>query len=85
MVAYANTSAPCKTGFERAYHIHKDAKRACWDVIDEDGRVHGHAHDLRQATDLAIQQAHIDHVAGHDVTVCVEQDDGAYIVAWSSR
>ena len=76
---------PCRPGFGRAYHIDWNAGLDRWDVIDDEGRAHGHGHDLSHATDLAIQQAHNDHSAGHDVIVCVQQDDGTYTMAWASR
>jgi len=85
MSARTKTAQPCKPGYERAYHIGHNAKLDRWDVIDDDGGAHGHAHDLRHATDLAIQLAHGDHSAGHDVIICVEQEDGTYAMAWSSR
>jgi hypothetical protein len=85
MNAQTQKPEPCKPGYERTYHIDRNAKLDRWDVIDDDGRVYGHAHDVRHATDLAVQQAHNDHAGGHDVIVCVEQEDGTYTMAWSSR
>jgi hypothetical protein len=85
MNAQTQKPEPCKLRYGRAFHIDRNAKLDRWDVIDDDGRIHGHAHDLGHAIDLAVQQAHNDHAAGHDVMVCVEQEDGTYTMAWSSR
>jgi hypothetical protein len=76
---------PCRTGFARSYHVDWNGAQDRWDVVDDDGRVHGHCHNLEEATDLAIREAHHDHAAGKDVIVCVEQEDGGYTMAWSSR
>lgn len=85
MSARAKTAEPCRPGFARAYHVDWDATRDRWDVIDDDGRVLGHGQGLRHAKELAIREAHNDHAAGREVVVCVQQDDGTYTMAWSSR
>jgi hypothetical protein len=85
MSSRTKTAEPCRPGFAHAYHIDWDAARDRWDIINDDGRVLGHAHDLDQARDLAIREAQYDHAAGRDVIVCVQQDDGTYAMAWSSR
>lgn len=75
----------CRPGYEHAYHVDWNKPHDRWDVVDDDGRVHGHCHNLREATDLAIREAHHDHAAGTDVIVCVQQEDGTYTMAWASR
>lgn len=74
------SQAPCGG---RAYHVNPAQGR--WDVVDEDGRIVGHRDSQGAAIDLAIQEAQHHHGAGEDVAVCVEQPDGAYRLAWSSR
>lgn len=65
---------------DHAFHVdHHDDH---WDIVDQDGRVIGHRHDQHQAIDLAIAEAQ--HIEG-DVVVCVQQADGHYTLAWSSR
>ncbi len=77
--------APCTAGHDRAFHVDWNEARDRWDVVDDDGRVYGHCHNLQEATELAIREAHNDHSAGSDVIVCVQQSDGTYTMAWSSR
>ena len=79
------TQTDCRPGYERSYHIDWNEGLDRWDVSDDEGRVHGHCHNLDDATELALREAHRDHGEGKDVIVCVERDDGSYGLVWSSR
>lgn len=46
MNARSKKAEPCKPSHDRAYHIDWNATLDRWDVIDDDGRVHGHSRDL---------------------------------------
>ena len=80
-----STSRKSQTRCERAYHVDWNETADVWDVLDEEGRILGHSGDETEATDIAVRQAHQDHGAGDDVTVCVQEKDGGYRVAWSSH
>jgi hypothetical protein len=78
--------AVAKTGCsDRAYHVDHDLAQDRWDVIDDEGRVVGHSHTSEEAVEFAIREAQHAHGRGEDVVVCVEQNDGTYKLAWSSR
>jgi hypothetical protein len=85
MNARSKKAEPCKPSYDRAYHIDWNTTLDRWDVIDDDGWVHGHSRDLHHGTNLAIQKAHNDHGAGRDVIVCVQQEDGTCTMTWPSR
>jgi hypothetical protein len=68
---------------ERTYHVEWDG--ADWMVFSDDGALFfAHMPDREAATDLAIRAAVHDHGAGAEVTVCVGQEDGGSVLAWSS-
>lgn len=75
---------PAKTECDRAYHVDWNETFQHWDVTDEDGRVHTHCNSVEAATASAIREAHRVHGAGADVSVCVQQQDGTYRLAWFS-
>ena len=69
-----------------AHHaFHVDRHDDHWDVIDHEGRVLGHRPGQAEAIQFAIHEAQHLHGQGDDVVVCVEQPDGHYRMAWSSR
>lgn len=74
-----------KTCADHAYHVDHNPAQDRWDVADQEGRIIGHCHDQGQAINLAIQEAQQAHSRGNDAVVCVEQADGHYALAWSSR
>lgn len=69
-----------KAGSGHAFHVDRHGDH--WDVFDQEGRVIGHRHDQGQAIELAIAEAQ--HAEGN-VVVCVQQPNGHYTLAWSSR
>ncbi len=86
MTARAQTpNTDCKPDYERSYHIDWNEELDRWDITDDHGRVYGHCHNLDEATDLALREAHRDHGDGKDVIVCVEREDGSYGLVWASR
>jgi hypothetical protein len=74
-----------RTCSDHAFHVDHNETRDRWDVADQEGKVIGHCHDQGEAIDLAIRAAQQSHGRGDDAMVCVEQPDGHYAVAWSSR
>jgi hypothetical protein len=68
---------------DHAIHVDHNPGQDRWDVVDAEGRVVGHCHDLGEATDLAIREAHHIYARGDNVVVCVEQPDGGYRLAWA--
>jgi hypothetical protein len=77
----ASSAKPCT---DHAYHVDRNKASNRWDVVDHDGKVIGNRHDRGEAIELAIRQAQSSHDE-NDVVVCVEQPDGHYTLAWSSR
>ena len=69
---------------EHAFHVDHNESFGYWDVVDEEGRIIGHAGDQGDAIALAIREAEYTHSGGGDVVVCVQQPDGHYTLAWSS-
>jgi hypothetical protein len=80
MAALAKTDSS-----DHAYHVDHNSAQDRWDVVDHDGRIVGHCHTSAEAIEFAIREAQHAHGRGDDVVVCVEQDDGTYKLAWSSR
>lgn len=76
---------PKKKASEFAYHVDHNKRLDRWDVVDAEGRVIGHRHELGEATHLAIREAQHAHGGGDNIVVCIEQNDGTYKLAWSSR
>jgi hypothetical protein len=74
-----------KTCSDHAFHVDYNETQDRWDVVDQEGKVIGHCHAKSEAIDLAIREAQHMHSRGDDVVVCVEQDNGHYSLAWSSR
>lgn len=70
---------------EFAYHVDHDKKLKRWDIVDDVGRIIGHRHEIGEAIQFAIRDAQHAHGQGDSVVVCVEQKDGTYKMAWSSR
>lgn len=79
-----DTKVHATTCSENAIHVDHNKLLDRWDVVDEQGRVVGHCHDQSEAINLAIREAQHSHGRGEDVTVCVEQEEGHYSMAWSS-
>lgn len=73
---------PCS---DAAIHVDRNEALDRWDVVDHDGRVVGHCHHQGDAVSLAIREAQNGFGHGDDVVVCVEQSDGHYALAWSSK
>jgi hypothetical protein len=70
---------------DHAYHVDHNEAQDRWDVVDEEGGIIGHCHDQSEAIAFAIREAQEAHGRGDDIVVCVEQSDGHYELAWSSR
>jgi len=70
---------------DHAIHVDHNEALNRFDVVDHEGGVVGHCHNQQDAIDLAIERARHLHGTGDEVVVCVEQDDGHYTLAWSSR
>jgi hypothetical protein len=70
-------------GSDLAFHV--DHNGDSWDVFDQNGRVVGHRDSQAAAIELAIREAQHVHGEGGAAVVCVQQPDGHYALAWSSR
>lgn len=77
-----NTAKACS---DHAFHVDRNDSLDRWDIVDGDGRLVGHRHGRGEAVEFAIHEAQHAHGEGSEVVVCVEQEDGHYTLAWSSR
>jgi len=77
--------AAAKGCSDHAIHVIQNEAWNRFDVVDHEGAVVGHCHNRQDAIDLAIKRARHLHGTGDEVVVCVEQNDGHYTLAWSSR
>jgi hypothetical protein len=66
----------------REYHVTFDGRH--WNVGTGDGEAGPSSFDREMALTLAIRAARHDHADGMDVTVCVEEQDGTFKLAWAS-
>lgn len=66
----------------REYHVSFDGRH--WNVGTDEGEVGPSTFDRDMAVTLAIRAAQHDHAEGMDVSVCVEERDGAFKLAWVS-
>ncbi|HXR95207.1 MAG TPA: hypothetical protein VN718_04970 [Rhizomicrobium sp.] len=66
----------------REYHVTFDGRH--WNVGTGDGDAGPSSFDRDMALTLAIRTAEHDHADGMDVTVCVEDQDGTFRLAWAS-
>ncbi|MGH7968751.1 MAG: hypothetical protein ACREIC_08500 [Limisphaerales bacterium] len=66
----------------REYHVFFDGRH--WNVGSDDGEAGPSSFDRDLAVTLAIRAARHDHADGMDVTVCVEEQDGTFRLAWAS-
>ena len=66
----------------RDYHVIFDGRH--WMVGTDDGQAGPSSLDRDMAVTLAIRAAQHDHADGFDVTVSVEEQDGAFKLAWAS-
>jgi hypothetical protein len=66
----------------REYHVTFDGRH--WNVGSDDGEAGPSSFDRDMAIILAIRAAQHDHADGTDVTVCVEEQDGTFQLAWAS-
>jgi hypothetical protein len=66
----------------REYHVTFDGRH--WNVGSDDGEAGPSSFDRDMAIILAIRAAQHDHADGTDVSVCVEEQDGTFKLAWAS-
>ena len=66
----------------REYHVIFDGRH--WNVGTDDGEAGPSSFDRDMALTLAIRAARHDHADGMDVTVCIEEQDGTFRLAWAS-
>jgi hypothetical protein len=66
----------------REYHVTFDGRH--WNVGSDDGEAGPSSFDRDMAIILAIRAAQHDHADGTDVSVCVEERDGTFKLAWAS-
>ena len=67
---------------QREYHVTFDGRH--WNVGTCDGEAGPSSFDRDMAIMLAIRAAQHDHGHGLDVAVSVEEQDGGFILAWTS-
>jgi hypothetical protein len=67
---------------DREYCVTFDGRH--WNVGTDDGESGPSSFDRDMALTLAIRAATLDHADGMDVTVCVEEQDGTFKLAWAS-
>ena len=65
----------------REYHVTFDGRH--WNVGTDDGDAGPSSFDRHMALTLAIRAAQHDYADGMDVTVCVEEQDGTFRLAWA--
>jgi hypothetical protein len=75
-------SAPARDAHAREYHVCFDGRH--WNVTTAEGEMGPSSLDRDMAVTLAVRAARHDHADGADVTVCVEEQDGTFRVAWAS-
>jgi hypothetical protein len=66
----------------REYHVIFDGRH--WNVGTDDGEAGPSSFDRDLAITLAIRAAQHDHAEGMDASVCVEEQDGTFKLAWTS-
>ena len=71
-----------RRGPDREYHVTFDGRH--WNIGTDDGEAGLFTMDRDVALTLAIRAAEHDHADGMDVTVCVEEQDGTFRLAWAS-
>jgi hypothetical protein len=66
----------------REYHVAFDGRH--WNVGTDDGEAGPSSFDRDMAITLAIRAARHDQAEGTDASVCVEEQDGTFKLAWTS-
>jgi hypothetical protein len=82
--AKAGKAVKAGAGHDRTYQVVWSAARARFEVLGDDGQLHGFSSDQHIAIGAAVREATHAHGEGLSVIVCVERKDGTFSVEWES-